>query len=157
MKNNHWKLYLHKNLHMDIYSSCWHKTNRLPVISPSKMGLFEISKELQFRVCNQVDHVQVLSKKWRELFYREEEEVERAIVNQESSTYHWLSSSQARKGRLPLVLCYLHRARAPPSGLPTLFFYNFILIRGLFLKCNFYLFLPHKSIAGLCNMKKILK
>ena len=33
-------------------SKCWPKTNRLPDISPAKMGLSEISRELQFRVCN---------------------------------------------------------------------------------------------------------
>ena len=28
------------------------KINRLPGISPAKIGLFRVSKELQFRVCN---------------------------------------------------------------------------------------------------------
>ena len=31
---------------------CWHETNRLPDIPPVKMGLFRISRELQFKVCN---------------------------------------------------------------------------------------------------------
>ena len=30
----------------------WPEINRLPHISPGKMGLFRISKELQFWVCN---------------------------------------------------------------------------------------------------------
>ena len=31
---------------------CWPGINKLPFISPAKMGLFGFSKELQFRVCN---------------------------------------------------------------------------------------------------------
>ena len=34
------------------HKKCWPQTNALPGISPAKMGLFRISKELQFWVCN---------------------------------------------------------------------------------------------------------
>ena len=34
------------------FLNCWPKTDRLPDISPAKMGLFGISRELQFRVCS---------------------------------------------------------------------------------------------------------
>ena len=35
-----------------LYKYCSDKLNRLPDISPAKIGLFKISRELQFRVCN---------------------------------------------------------------------------------------------------------
>ena len=34
--------------------------NRLPNIFPAKMGLFGISRELQFTLCNHNSHMQVL-------------------------------------------------------------------------------------------------
>lgn len=53
------------------------------------MGLFQISRELQVRICNCVDlgassHVA----KKRECFYREEEEIGRAVENSEYMTFH---------------------------------------------------------------------
>ena len=69
---------------------CWPKTNRLPVISPAKMGLFGISRELQFRVCNHGEphaspHVA------REGGGKGSWE---AVINKESLCFNWLSSCQ---------------------------------------------------------------
>lgn len=49
-------LYSNFSTHLKIkfqveYVYCWYETNRLPVISPAKMNLFGITRELQFRVC----------------------------------------------------------------------------------------------------------
>ena len=59
-------------------------------ISSAKMGLFWISRELQFGVCN---HGEPPARPGRKgvCFYREEKEIERALVSQESMAFHWLS------------------------------------------------------------------
>ena len=60
------KIILDKWLHyilltlLPIYSQwllimCWPKTSRWPHISPNKMGLFWMSRELQFGICNHGD------------------------------------------------------------------------------------------------------
>lgn len=54
--------------------------SRQPVISPTKMGLFGISKELQFEVCN---HGKPPQQREEKLFYGGQQEVGRATVNEE--------------------------------------------------------------------------
>ena len=62
------------------------------------MGLFEISRELQFRVCNHGEaHSSAHTAREEELFYREEKEVGRATVNKESTAFHWQSCCQERR------------------------------------------------------------
>lgn len=48
------------------------------------MGLFRISKELQFRVCNRGEPSASLQQQEKKLFFTGEEEVGRAVVNKES-------------------------------------------------------------------------
>ena len=52
---------------------CWPEINRLPFISPAKMGLFGFSKELQFRVCNHgKPHASLLHSKGRRMLLQSE-------------------------------------------------------------------------------------
>ena len=87
---------------------CWPETNRLQDISPAKTGLSGISRELQFGVCN---HGNPPMAREGGQFYREEKEVERALVNRESMVFHWLSPCWERRGDflLPVGLCFHHR------------------------------------------------
>ena len=56
-----------------------------PVISPTKMDLFRISKELQFRVCKHGEPcASPRIAREEKLYYRRKEEVGKAIVNKES-------------------------------------------------------------------------
>ena len=65
--------------HMD-HQKCWPKTNRLPVISPGKMGLLGISKKLQFGVCNHgKPYASLRMTREGECFYRGEKEVGRDL------------------------------------------------------------------------------
>ena len=69
---------------------------RLLVISSAKLSLFKISRELQFGVCN---HGEPHSRSLRAReggFYREEKEIQRAIVNRSSRLF--MGSVFARKG-----------------------------------------------------------
>ena len=55
---------------------------------PIRKGLLGISKELQFRVCNNGElYASPCTGREGELFYREEKEVEGAIVNRESMAF----------------------------------------------------------------------
>ena len=76
---------------------CCPKTNRLPDISPAKMGFFGISRELQLGVCNHGEPcASPHMAREGELFHREEKDVERAMVKEESMVFHWLSPCQER-------------------------------------------------------------
>ena len=56
------------------------------------MGLFGISKELQFGIYNHGKPCATPQQKWKgELFHREKKEIRRAIVNKEFMAFHWLS------------------------------------------------------------------
>ena len=83
---------------------CGPEINRLPDISPAKMGLFGISRDLQFQVCNHGEPHVSPCPATGELFYRGEKEVGRAIVNKESMAFHWLSPCQERRGVFLLLL-----------------------------------------------------
>ena len=80
--------------------------NRVSDISPAKMGLFRISRELQFEVCICGEpSVSPQSARAGEHFYRGEEEVGRALT--ESMAFHCLCPCQERRGvfLLPLGHC----------------------------------------------------
>lgn len=92
--------------------------NRLPVISPAKIGLFKISRELQFGVCNHSEARASPKGQGKEsTFIQGEKAMGRAIVNTKSKAS--LGSVLARKGILPVLSS--QDMRAPPSGLLTLF------------------------------------
>ena len=85
------------------------KINKMSYISPGKMGLFGICKELQFKVCKHGEPLTSPCTAWEgECFLKREEEVGRTIVNQESLAFHRLSPCQERRGvfLLPIGLCY---------------------------------------------------
>lgn len=81
------------------------------------------STELQFRVCNDRNHVQVSA--WQRIggiFYRGDKEVERALIDKEVMTFHWLSSCQKRRGIFFLLSCAIMAGQdISPSASPTLF------------------------------------
>ena len=110
---------------------CWPKTNRLSDISPAKMGLFRISRELQFGLCNH-GKPRASSRLSREgeCFYRGEKEVGRVIKNKESTAFHWLSPCQERGGAFLflIVLSYHHRTRELPVPVSQLFNWAFCLL-----------------------------
>ena len=108
----------------------WPKTNRLPDISPAKMGLFWISRGLQFGVCDH-DKPRASPNKAREgdHLYRREKELGRATVNKESKA----ESLPGKKRSLSSFFGALLSSwgvTALPSGLLTLFnwglFINFL-------------------------------
>ena len=75
------------------------------------MGLHEISRELQLRVCNNgPPYPSSLRAREAELFYRGGKEVgkKKDTVNKEFMAFHWLNSCQERRGvfLLPVGLCY---------------------------------------------------
>ena len=87
------------------------------------MGLFGISRELQFRFCKH-DEPRTSSRMAREgeRFYRGENEVGRALVNR----VYGFSLAQSLPGKKSLssscaALLSSQGVRAPASGLPTLF------------------------------------
>ena len=97
------------------------QTNRLQVISLVKMSLFGISRELQFGVYSQVKlHASPHRARKGELFHRQEKEVGKAGVNQESTAFHWLSCCQDRRGVFPGLCLLSQDMRAPPSGFLTI-------------------------------------
>lgn len=57
------------------------ETSRLSVISLAKMSLFEISRELQFVVCNHGEPHAALYAKGRRIVLQKEEEFVNALVN----------------------------------------------------------------------------
>ena len=107
------------------YYYFWPKTNRLPDIFPAKMGLFGISRELQFGVGIHGEH----ARQGKENTFIERN-VGRTVVK-ESMAFQWLCPCQERRGvfLLPVGLCYCYRVLgAPLSGLPTLFNWGFCLL-----------------------------
>ena len=58
------------------------------------MGLFGISRELKFRVCN---HGKSPSGKGRGTLLQRGERGEEAVENKESMAFHWLNSYQERR------------------------------------------------------------
>ena len=108
-------------------------------ISPAKIGLFRINKELQFGIRNHgKPHASSKKQGEEKLFYRGKEEVERTIVNKESiggnespmcrgfslvefwqSLICWVSCPR-RRGSLSSscwALLLMYGLRTPPFGL----------------------------------------
>ena len=76
----------------------------MPDISPAKIGLFEITGELLFQVCNTEPHPRTPQLGEGEAFI---EGSGRAVVNKVSMAFHWLSLVR-NEVFLPLVgLCYV--------------------------------------------------
>ena len=72
---------------------CWSETNRLPDISPARMGLFGLSGKLQFGVCNHGNlHTICHMVREREHFYIMKKKDGRAIAKS-----LWLFTAFARK------------------------------------------------------------
>ena len=110
---------------------CWPKTGRLPVISPEKIGLLRISKELHFGSANIVNHMHIPPlqgkkntfiegknehegcSKWRVHGFSLAESLPRKKWNLCSS--HWSQPSSQGMG-------------TPPAGLPFLFNWGFCLL-----------------------------
>ena len=97
------------SIHPSDARTCWPWTNKEPAISSAKLGLFGISKELQFGVCNHGEPpAGPPAAREEKLFYREEEKVGRAIVNKKFEVWwlftgwvvtvsHWLSFLLVKK------------------------------------------------------------
>ena len=88
---NQWIFAQWKNASPDyIY---WPEINWLPDISPAKMGLFKINRELHFRVCNHGEpRASPFMAREGEHFYREEKEVGR-YSKKKKKKESWLSIS----------------------------------------------------------------
>ena len=94
------------------------------------MGLFGISRELQFRVCNQGESCASSPRAREGYLYSGEKEVGRVTVNRVHG-FSWLSPCRARRGVLLLSvrLCYYFKGMtALPSGLPILCNWGFCLL-----------------------------
>ena len=86
------------------------------------MGLFRISRELQFRVCkNSKSHASLHMVREGELFYRGEEGFGRATVSREPTAFHWLCPCQERSLSSSCWILLSQGVRAPPSGPQLLF------------------------------------
>ena len=134
---------------------CWPKMNRLPVIFPAKMGLFEFNKDLQYVVCK---HGELLSsalaqegeeysfkegnREWRccykqRVHWRDwESEVYWLVIGWTGAVSYWLVSYQAKKGVcfFPVGLCCHHGARE--FHLLSFRLYFFFLRGKISLYCN---------------------
>lgn len=80
------------------------------------MGLFQLSRELQVRICNCVDLCasSPVAKK-RECFYGEEKEIGRAVGNNEYMTFHLPSPHQESRGVFFLCVgLYYHQCENSP-------------------------------------------
>ena len=112
--------------------STWPETNRLPGISPAKMGLLGLKlRTSKFGVYNH-NHPRARPHKAKEgeSFYREGTEVGRALVNKQPMAFHCLSPSQERRGDflLPGGLYYGHRTQQFQLHLIEISVYLFIYI-----------------------------
>ena len=63
------------------------------------MGLFEINRESQVRICNHGEpRARLHTAKKGECYYQREKEVGRAKANKESMAFNWLCPCQERRG-----------------------------------------------------------
>lgn len=108
----------------------WPETNRLPDISPARMALLWIRKELQFRSSTLVDTCRDPQTAGKENILWEKGSW-RTRLNKGSMAFHWMSfCCHERKSvffLLGFAINYL-RAWGFPSGLPTLFNWGFHLL-----------------------------
>ena len=100
------------------------------------MGLFGISKELQFGVCNRGESHASPPTAREEVFIKEKIKLELgvAMVNKKSMAFHWLSPLPGKKRSLSSscwALQWSQGVRTPPFGLPTLL--NYFLFINFFL------------------------
>ena len=82
------------------------------------MGLFGISRELQFGICKHVSPRVSPCMARKEYSYKREKNIRKAIVNKAFMAFHWLKTCQERRGVfiVPVQLFYCHRLyRASPS------------------------------------------
>lgn len=89
----------------------------LPVVSPARMGLFGINRELQFGVCNHGEPCASPQQKLRgKLFFTGEEEFGRPAVNKSPRLFIGRAAARREEG----AVLSLQGMGAPPSDLPTL-------------------------------------
>ena len=98
---------------------CWPEINRLPDISPTKMDLFKVSRELQFEVCNHCEpHKSSCTRKGKH-FYRGERKSRG--YSQKRVCGFSLAESLPGKKRSASSSCWAliwsQVMRVPPSGL----------------------------------------
>ena len=144
-----------------VFMKGWPKTNRLPVVSPAKMRLFKINKELQFRISNhgKTCASPYATRRGGRTLLKGKTEVGRAIVNKESiggiesskcsgftlaeswqSLIGWALARQEKEVfLLPVGLCYCHRAWELPLLAFQLLNWGFCLM--IFLQRRIFLFL----------------
>lgn len=98
-----------------LWTECGPKINRLLDISPAKISLFRIGRELQFGVCKNDEtfltrcrHGNSHMEREGWFFYRGKKKVGKVLVNKESMVFHWLNSFQEIRGDflLPTGLCF---------------------------------------------------
>ena len=87
------------------------KTDRGPVISPAKMSLFGISRELQFGVCN---HGEPHAREEISIVGKRKLGRGVAVVDKESLACQWLSPLPGKRSLPPLGLCNGHRRESSP-------------------------------------------
>ena len=82
------------------------------------MGLFGISRDLQFGICKHESPRVSSCMARKENSYKKENKIRKAIVNKAFMAFHWLKTCQERRGVfiLPVQLVCCHRLyRASPS------------------------------------------
>ena len=100
------------------------ETSRLPDISPAKMGLFRLNRELQLGVCHCGETRTILTWQGVENFYRKEIEGGRASKHGIHG-FSLTDSLPGKKSSLSSSCCFLlslKGMRASPSDIPTLFY-----------------------------------
>ena len=120
-----------KFLKIEPSMSCWPKTNRLQGVSPAKMGLFGICRELQFKVHNYGEPHASLHATEAELFYRGEKGIWECGSKQRFHGFSLAKLLPEKKRSLctfSWALLPLQGIRALPSGLPTLLNWGFCLL-----------------------------
>ena len=98
---------------------CWLKRykNRLPFISPAKMGLFKMSIEnCNLRSATMASRMQVPEQQGKNAFMERKRNLGRATENKQSMAFHWLSPGRERRGSflLPAGLFCPRRAWERP-------------------------------------------
>ena len=94
----------------------WHKQTA-KYFSSKKMGLFGISRELQFGICKHESSDVSSCMARKEYSYKKEKKIKKAIVNKAFMAFHWLKTCQERRVCiLPVQLVYCHTLyKASPS------------------------------------------
>lgn len=98
---------------------CWPETNGLPDISPAKMHLFGIRRELQFRVCDHGEPRASYRTARKKKFYRGEREGN-GYSKQKCMAFHWVIARK-EEGHSSYWALLLTPEVGPSSGPSTLF------------------------------------